>query len=476
MANIDFDLYPKQEMAFMSRATEILFGGAAGPGKSHLMRVAFIIWALEISCLQLYLFRRTYPDLIQSHMDGPTGFPMMLADLVDLGYCKINYSDNKIVFYNKSMIHLCHCQYEKDVFGYQSAEMHGLGIDELTQFSDTMYRFLRSRVRMTGLKIPDKYQGYFPRIFCSSNPGGLGHNWVKKTFIDNCQPLDIRRVGKKEGGMLRQYIPARLEDNPSLLEDSPDYVDKLEGLGSESLVKAMKYGDWDIVAGGMFDDVWNRDVHVIEPFSIPSSWRIYCVFDWGSSKPFSVGWFIVTDGTTHNGIPNFARGTIIRFAEWYGCEKDDNGNSMPNVGINMLPGKVAKGILEREEEMGISKYSLIRKADPSIFNASIGISVASEMAKYKMYFEPANASTGTRKIRWQLLRKMLLASCADYREEPGFFVFSHCLDFIRTVPVAPRDPKNPDDVDTKSEDHILDETGYMIMETESHSGRVNISY
>src|SRR5690606_37153005 len=116
-------------------------------------------------------------------------------------------------------------------------------------------------VRMVGISLPEEYRGRFPRIICGSNPGGVGHLWVKKTFIDNAEPMALREVSQSEGGMLRQYIPARLDDNPSMTVDDPAYEGKLSGLGSETLVKAMREGDWDIVEGAFFDN-WNRAKHV----------------------------------------------------------------------------------------------------------------------------------------------------------------------------------------------------------------------
>ena len=147
--HITFDLHPKQGDVFISEATELLFGGASGGGKSHLKRAAAIIWSLQIPGLQVYLFRRTFPDLWRNHMEGPTSFPVMLANYIKVGICKPNYSSNKLSFRNGSTIHLCHCQYEKDRWDYQGADIHVLLIDEITHFTEVIYRFLRGRVRMS---------------------------------------------------------------------------------------------------------------------------------------------------------------------------------------------------------------------------------------------------------------------------------------------------------------------------------------
>lgn len=243
---LDFSLHPKQMSALESKATEILYGGAAGGGKSHLMRIAAILWCTAIPGLQVYLFRRIRDDLVKNHVEGPNGFRAMLAGWVECKFVEI--VEDEIRFWNGSKIYLCHCKDEKDRFKYQGAEIHVLLIDELTHFTDVIYRFLRNRVRMVGITLPEAYRGKFPRIVCGANPGGIGHQFVKTTFIDGVRPMQAYFTPKSEGGMLRQYIPARLEDNPSMASSDPGYEARLHGLGSDALVRAMRYGDWDIEA------------------------------------------------------------------------------------------------------------------------------------------------------------------------------------------------------------------------------------
>ncbi len=235
-------LHKKQGVALETAATEVLYGGAAGGGKSHLMRCVAILWAVTISGLQVYFFRRLRDDLVKNHMEGPKGLHQMLAPLVAAGLCKI--VEDEIRFQNGSKIYLCHCKDEKDRFKYQGAEIHVLLIDELTAFTETIYRFLRGRVRMVGVRLPPQHAGRFPRILASSNPGNIGHHWVKAAFIDGAAPLELRAMNDNEGGMVRQYIPARLDDNPSMASDDPNYRARLRGLGSDALVKAFP-AQWD---------------------------------------------------------------------------------------------------------------------------------------------------------------------------------------------------------------------------------------
>jgi hypothetical protein len=414
---------------------------------------------MGIDGLQVYLFRRVSDDLRKNHMEGPSGLPSLLAEFVDAGYAKINYSLGEISFWNKSKIFLCHCQYEQDVIKYQGAEIHVLLIDELTTFTPAIYKFLRGRTRMAGISLPKEYEGKFPRIICGTNPGGVGHNWVKASFIDGAKPYEIRQMPKSEGGMKRQYIPALLGDNPSLFEADPEYAARLEGLGNPALVRAMKEGDWDIVAGGAFDDLWRRDAHVLPRFDIPSSWRIDRSFDWGSSRPFSVGWWAESDGTecVVAGVKrHFPRGTLIRVAEYYGW------NGAPNEGCKMLAVDVAREILERERQLFPGRKVLPGPADSAIYAVENGNGIAQDMAKTGVKWIEADKRPGSRKTRFEAMRKMMKAALKTPMEDPGLFVTENCLQFIRTVPVLPRDTRDMDDVDTGAEDHVYDEASYRI--------------
>lgn len=458
---MELHLHPRQSEVILSTATEILYGGAAGGGKSHLMRVAAVYWCCEIPGLQVYIFRRLSDDLAKNHMEGPTGFPAMLAELIDQGHCKINWSKNFIEFWNGAKVHLCHCQYEKDITKYQGAEIHVLMLDELTHFTDKIYRYLRGRCRLGALKLPAKFLGLFPRIVAGSNPGGIGHNWVKAAFIDGAPPMTIVQQEKGEGGMRRQYIPAKLADNPTLAETDPDYIDRLEGLGNAALIRAMRDGDWNIVAGGMFDDLWDEGTHVLKPFAIPASWRIDRAFDWGSSKPFSVGFWAESDGTeavmADGTKRTFPRGTLFRIGEWYGW------NGRPNEGLKMSDAGIADGIVTRQVDMGLQDRIKVGPADSSIFDETNGDSPAKIQERHKVRWEKADKSPGSRKRGWQLMRGRLMASRAARMEEPGLFVFDTCRQFIRTVPVLPRDDRDPDDIDTDAEDHVGDESRYRVL-------------
>lgn len=416
------------------------------------MRVASIAWSFEIPGLQTYLFRRISDDLIKNHMEGPTGYSMLLAEFVESKHVRINYSNNSISFWNGSKIFLCHCQHEKDKYKYQGAEIHLLMLDEMVHFTATIYKYLRGRVRIGGLCVPEKYKQYFPRIICGSNPGGVGHNWVKSSFIDGCEPMELRRMPKEEGGLLRQYIPARLDDNPTMTENDPDYADRLSGLGDPALVRAMLEGDWDIVSGGMFDDVWRREVHVVPAFDIPAEWEILRLFDWGSSKPFSVLWTTEAAWQFEYSGRVYPPGTTFVVGEWYGWTGE------PDVGLRMTAKEIATGVKQKEAELFPCRSVSPGAADAAIYSVENGNCIADDMAKEGVVFVPSDKRPGSRVNGWAIIRQRLRAGMQSPMEDPGLFVFEgRCNDgLVRTLPVAPRSEVRNDDVDTKSEDHALD--------------------
>jgi hypothetical protein len=455
--SLDLYLHPKQGLALQTQANEVLYGGAAGGGKSHLMRVAAIMWCTAIPGLQVYLFRRIRDDLIKNHMEGPSGFRVLLAGWVACGFATI--VEDQIRFWNGSKIYLCHCKDEKDVYKYQGAEIHVLLVDELTHFTETMYRFLRNRVRMVGIDLPNAYEGAFPRILCGANPGNIGHVWVKSTFVTSAQPLEIRQMSANEGGMRRQYIPAKLEDNPSMAESDPGYENRLSGLGSEALVRAMRHGDWDIIEGAFFD-CWSSDLHVIRPVQLPGFWFRYRSGDWGSASPFSFGWWAVATDDFWHPQDNVVlpRGSLIRYREWYGVHKDNDGMVKANVGLKLTAEQVARGIKDREANENIAMGVL----DPSAFAEDGGPSIASRMANEGVHFQRAdNARVIGRGAMggWDQMRARLIGTAG----RPAIYCFSTCVDSIRTIPALQHDPNRPEDLNTDMEDHAADDWRYACM-------------
>jgi hypothetical protein len=394
-------------------------------------------------------------------MSGVTGFPSILHEWVEAKYVQIVHNKGEIKFWNGSKITLAHCQYEKDVEKYRGAEIGALLIDEGTHFTETIYRFLRGRLRLGALEIPEKYAGQFPRILIGSNPGSIGHAWIKASFIDPAQPMVIVRQSKAEGGMLRQFIPARLDDNPTLLQTDPDYEDRLAGLGNPALIKALRDGDWNIVAGGMFDgEIWSPKHQQVEPFEIPKSWRIDRGFDWGSSKPYAVAYFAESDGTTatmaDGSQRTFPRGSIFVISEIYGW------NGKPNEGVRSTAAAIAVKVRAHDRSMG--RFVHPGPADSAIFTVENGNCMADDMLRAPNFIRwtRADKSPGSRKNGWDAMRKYLENSIKKPNEMPGLYIFTTCVHTIRTIPGLPRDENKDGDIDTDAEDHIADVIRYRV--------------
>lgn len=452
-------LHKKQLRAFTSKATEILYGGAAGSAKSHLIRVAAIVWCSLIAGLQVYLFRRIREDLIKNHMEGPTGFRELLA-----GH-DITIVDDEIRFPNGSRIYLCHCKDEKDRFKYQGSEIHVLLIDELTHFTEIIYRFLRSRVRMPeSMKIPQEYIGLFPRILCGSNPGGIGHQFVKSTWIDPKPELEIWQTPDMEGGFLRQYIPARLSDNPSINQQA--YAANLSGLGNEELVKAMLEGDWDVVAGAALDIT--RERHMIRPFKVPDHWVKFQVLDWGYVRPYSVGWYcVVPSGVTIHAKGKWPdiylpAGAVVRYREMYGW------TGKPNEGSRTESPEVVKLILGTEDSA--QEKMDYRVADTGIWAKNDGTSIYERMlvssrdAKGNARFNPRQSEKDRQASYSEACTRLKGEEQEDGSFKPMFYITENCTQFWRTVPPLVLDDLHPErGPDEQQENHVWDEVCYALM-------------
>lgn len=435
---------------------EALYEGTRGPGKTDSLLMDF---ARDVGrgwgpAWRGILFRRTSKQLDDVVARSQKWFRQIFPGAVFLR----SRADYKWVFPDGEELLLRHFRNVDDYWDYHGHEYPWIGWEELTSWPALDgYELMKSCSRSSTPGMPR-------RIRATTNPWGVGHGPVKLHFID---PARRGVIIRDEQGLERVAIHGHWSENRALMEAEPDYPKKIASLagGSDHKRRAWLNGDWDIVAGGMFDDVWDRSIHVIEPFAVPSSWRIDRSFDWGSSKPFAVGWTAESDGT---GTPpellarfgcHIPRGSLIEIGEWYGWD-----GKRPNVGINMTDVNIAKGIVERETKMGLRARIKPGPADSSIFHAEPGrVSIADEMKKHGARFVEADKKPGSRKTGWETIRRRLEATREKNREEKWLLVTSNCTQFLRTVPVLPRDESDMDDVDTDAEDHHADRWRYRVM-------------
>lgn len=274
---MEISITKKQQAFIDSQAFETLFGGAAGGGKSYGQLVDGLLYALKYPKSKQIIFRSTFADLEKSLIRTSMNFyPLSIA----------NYNDSKHTwkFKNGSIIDFGYIQYEKDVYQYQSAEYDVIRFDELTHFTEFMYTYMISRCRGAN--------PYPKCIKSSTNPGGVGHNWVKERFIDIGAPNVIHTCKLETGETTtRIFIPSLVQDNKFMLTYDPDYIKRLDAL-PEKERKALKYGNWDIFDGQFFTE-FDRNIHVIEPFVIPKDWYVYFVMDYGLDK--LAGYWIAVD-------------------------------------------------------------------------------------------------------------------------------------------------------------------------------------
>ena len=432
----------KQAIFHATNANEVLYGGAAGGGKTKALIMDALFRCLEAPGTTAVIFRRTYAELRDTDIkEAQASYPAKLATY--------NAGRYEYSLVNGSKILFRHCENETDKFNYSGIEIQFLYFDELTSFEQGIYDFLKTRLRAK------KALGVVPIVRSASNPGNIGHGWVKKMFVDAGPYMSIQtqeifsETLHKSKKIRTQYIPALATENPFITED---YIFELEQK-PEALRNALLKGDWDSFEGQVFTEFVNDPshysdrihTHVIAPFKIPVDWPRYMSFDHGYSKPFSVGWWAVDP-----------EGRAYRYKEWYGGKP-----RQANVGLEYTPGMICDGIISREAEEIENNLPIDRIADPAIFDKSRGDSVADQMKP-----------NGTRKgIFFRKGDNTRIAGKMQVHErlrfgpdgKPMMYIFNTCEDWIRTVPTLPYSQKKPEDIDSDAEDHAYDETRYFLM-------------
>lgn len=446
MANIIWQPQGKQE-AFMRRPEyECLYGGAAGGGKSDAL-LAEALRQVHVPHYRAIILRKTYPQLSElidrSRAIYQPAFPR----------ARYNQTEHFWQFPSRAKIYFGSMQHTKDRINYQGKRYDFIAFDELTHFTWDEYSYMFSRNRPSG-------PGTRVYIRATTNPGGIGHGWVKSRFILPALPLtpiwDDYQVAGADGKIIqlrrnRVFVPATVFDNQRLLDNDPMYLANL-AMMPEAERNALLYGSWDSFDGQVFTE-WRNDpahyqdqrfTHVIDPFPIPAHWRIYRGFDFGYAKPFAVGWFAVNE-----------QGKIYHIKEYYGC------NGTPNKGVMMEPTQIAAEIRRIEQEDPMLKgRKIVGIADPSIFDESRGESVARMMERNPNFVYWIGADNTRIPGKMQYHYRLAF----DREGDCMFQVFNTCKHFIRTIPDLVYDDRHVEDINTDQEDHIYDMCRYVLME------------
>lgn len=428
---------------------EVLYGGARGGGKTDSLIVEALRYIHVPEYTALFV-RRTYPQLRQAMRRARR----LIRAIVPQAEWRA--SEYTWVFPSGATLTFAHLQHEDDTEHYQGHEYHYLAFDELTHFTEQQYLDMLATARST---VP----GLKPRVRASANPGGPGHAWVKRRFVDVCPPVpdgprryeplfDVWWQPMRPGpayrdpktGLTRAFVPSRVFDNRVLVETDPQYVRALLAL-PEHRRRAWLEGDWDVFQGQFFDG-WDPSVHVVEHFDPPKDWPRFRAMDWGYARPYSIGWYAL--------MPS---GALYRYRELYGT------NGEPNVGSRETAEEVARRVAAIEEAAGEKRPGepspITGPADPSIWTkgGASELSIAETFSRYGIDFVPGN---NDRINGWDQCRRRL---GRGENGQPLFVVSRNCKHFIRTIPTLVHDEARPEDLDTDGEDHAADEWRYMCM-------------
>lgn len=432
-----------------------------------------------------YLFKRTVPEVMPLFEKAKA---LYMENCPGLKYTQHPYC--KFVWPGGEFLTLRHMLDVDDYADLHGSQVTQILFEELTNWA-TPEVYLRC---MSLLRSSHPEASQLMQVWSSTNPGQVGHGWVKKRWqlpemtnkiiYDNTDPEELSRwsndplVNVAPRPRIAIFIDVR--KNHAFMKANPTYLaDLAREAPNESTRRAWIDGSWDIVSGGMFDSNWDRKHHVVKPFPIPKSWKLDRSHDAGSSTPFCVLWYAESDGSDYVDATGAWRssvsGDIFVIREWYGT------NGQTNTGLRLTPQEISKGIIERELEWNIYDRVIDGPADNAIHAETIsGINVAAMMAEpvrldngeeypgVTWTRSDKNSGGGTRKTGWNLINQYLKNSIPDPqgrapREKPGLFFFDilkHTLDHFH---VTPRDDKDPEDIPKRGEYHIQDTIRYRVL-------------
>lgn len=416
----DYQPSDRQVKFHRSTAFETLYGGSAGGGKTAALVAEAITYALENAGSRVYIFRKTLPEIEQS-IDPE--IHKQCQPYIDAGGMRFNGKKNEWRFSNGSTIRYSYLQNPGDKYKYQSAEIHLLIFDELTHFTQDEYEYVRGRVRGVN--------HFRKKVIAATNPGGVGHGWVKNLFIDPAPPETIIEETIDDQTYTRLFVPAKVDDHPDP-QFRRDYIKVLSAITDQALKKALRDGEWGVFAGQVFTE-WRYDKHVVEPFVIPEHWQRWMGYDHGYNTHAAALWF-ARDPTEDR---------LYIYRELY----------VSRMGVQDLAAHIK--MLEQGENI------TLRFADPAIWkgagNQNTGDTVAAMFQKEGINFQPANNDRLAGKQVWH-------DNLAPHKDgKPKLLTFSSCVDLIRTLPSLPYDRTRVEDVDTRSDDHLYDAGRYGLI-------------
>jgi phage terminase large subunit len=404
---LSFNPYPKQIQFFNSTKRYIAYGGARGGGKSWSARTKAILMAMddEKRGIQILFLRRTLKELRENHL-----YPMqkILKDLLDNGTVRYKDQTKEFIFPGGSRIVFGYCEAENDVLQFQGQAYDVIFLEEATQFTEFQFTTLTESNRSSGL-MECKFS---PRMYFTMNPGGVGHTWAKRLFID-------RDYRNKEKASNYEFIQSLVYDNEYLMENNPEYVENLENL-PEDRKKAMLYGDWDAFEGQYFNE-FNRQLHVIEPFIIPKHWKRYTTTDYGLDKLATL---------------------------WIAIDEENNACVYKELyESNLIISEAAKRI----KQVNGSDNIEFDYAPPDLWNRrqETGKSAAEIFAENGIYFVTSsnNRVQGWYSVKeWLKVIKIRDIETGEEVTTARLKIFKNCKNLIRTLPMLQHDEKDPNDV------------------------------
>jgi phage terminase large subunit len=416
----DYSASERQAKFHTSTADETLYGGAAGGGKTAAIVAEGVTIALEHPGIPVDFFRRTIPELKGTILPE---IYKQCGTYINAGFMTWHGQDRKFTLDNGSTLNLNYCDTDNDIYRYQGREMPVLLFDELTQFPQAWVEYLKTRNRTSNPDWPVVFKG-------GTNPGGIGHGYIKRYFVDIAPAETVYTDPQTK--LTRIFIPAKVDDHP-IEKFKQDYSKKLDAITDPMLRRALRNGEWDVFEGQVFTE-FNRDKHVVDPFSIPDHWRRWRSMDYGNKN--STLWFAQDPATER----------VFVYREW-------------RTEAYMTVDEKARTTKELEAGEPVT-YGL---ADPALWNGSgdhnnkEGKSVAQMYLDAGVSWQPAN---NDRKAGLAVVHDML--SIAD-DGLPKLQFFSTCISIIRTLPALPYDKHKVDDVDTKADDHDYDALRYGLM-------------